>query len=108
VPAGIARFNSNQTRLGPESNSFISQVTVTVGDGVSSHGDFDSIEAAIAYLPSTGGEVSLLPGLHQANERPAAQRGERGRLVIQSAIAAAYGQEWQGLWQEVDECQKRY
>ncbi len=41
--------------------------TVTVGDGVSSHGDFDSIEAAIAYLPSTGGEVCLLPGLYQAN-----------------------------------------
>jgi Family of unknown function (DUF6519) len=41
--------------------------TVTVGDGVSSHGDFDSIEEAVAHLPEPGGEVCLLPGLHQAN-----------------------------------------
>ena len=43
--------------------------TVTVGDGVSSHGDFDAIEEAIEYLPSSGGEICLLPGLHEANVR---------------------------------------
>ncbi|HEV8486162.1 MAG TPA: right-handed parallel beta-helix repeat-containing protein, partial [Blastocatellia bacterium] len=41
--------------------------TVTVGDGVSSRGDFDSIEEAIAHLPDPGGEVCLLPGLHETN-----------------------------------------
>jgi uncharacterized protein DUF6519 len=41
--------------------------TVTVGDGVSSRGDFDSIEDAIAHLPEPGGEVCLLPGLHETN-----------------------------------------
>jgi hypothetical protein len=39
----------------------------TVGDGRSSHGDFDSIGEALRHLPDTGGEVCLLPGLHQAN-----------------------------------------
>ena len=41
--------------------------TVTVGDGVSSRGDFDSIEEAISHLPEQGGEVCLLPGLHETN-----------------------------------------
>ncbi|HEX5732126.1 MAG TPA: DUF6519 domain-containing protein [Blastocatellia bacterium] len=41
--------------------------TVTVGDGVSSRGDFDSIEEAIAHLPEPGGEICLLPGLHETN-----------------------------------------
>jgi len=39
----------------------------TVGDGVSSRGDFGSIEQALRHLPVTGGELCLLPGLHQAN-----------------------------------------
>jgi Family of unknown function (DUF6519) len=41
--------------------------TVTVGDGVNSRGDFDSIEQAIAALPDAGGEICLLPGIHQTN-----------------------------------------
>lgn len=41
--------------------------TVTVGDGRSTHGDEDSIEAAIERLPATGGRICLLPGLHEAN-----------------------------------------
>jgi hypothetical protein len=41
--------------------------TFLVGDGVTSHGDFDSIEEALDHLPSTGGEICLLPGTnHQA------------------------------------------
>ncbi len=39
----------------------------TVGDGVRSHGDFDSIEEALRQLPAVGGEICLLPGLHQTN-----------------------------------------
>jgi hypothetical protein len=39
----------------------------TVGDGTSSHGDYDSIEEAISRLPSWGGEICLLPGVHHAN-----------------------------------------
>ncbi|MEO7232692.1 MAG: DUF6519 domain-containing protein [Polaromonas sp.] len=38
-----------------------------VGDGRTSHGDFDSIEEALQHLPANGGEICLLPGLHQTN-----------------------------------------
>lgn len=41
--------------------------TYVVGDGESSHGDFDSIEEALTHLPASGGQICLLPGLHQAN-----------------------------------------
>lgn len=41
--------------------------TVIVGDGVSSHGDFDSIEEALEALPDSGGEICLAPGQHRAN-----------------------------------------
>jgi hypothetical protein len=39
----------------------------TVGDGRSSHGDFNRIEEALAHLPPEGGEICLLPGVHKAN-----------------------------------------
>jgi hypothetical protein len=48
--------------------------TVTVGDGVSSHGLFDAIEEAVDHLPAEGGEVCLLPGLHEANVRIVGRR----------------------------------
>jgi hypothetical protein len=41
--------------------------TFTVGDGGTTHGDFDSIEEALRHLPVSGGEICLLPGLHQTN-----------------------------------------
>ncbi|ASC73038.1 uncharacterized protein XM38_040000 [Halomicronema hongdechloris C2206] len=41
--------------------------TFTVGDGRSSHGDFDAIEEALRHLPASGGEICLLPGLHETN-----------------------------------------
>jgi len=41
--------------------------TFNVGDGRNSHGDFDSIEEALRQLPASGGEICLLPGLHQTN-----------------------------------------
>ena len=41
--------------------------TFLIGDGVSSFGDFNSLEEAAAHLPPAGGELCLLPGLHRAN-----------------------------------------
>jgi hypothetical protein len=41
--------------------------TFSVGDGKTSHGDFDSIEEALRHLPKSGGKICLLPGLHEAN-----------------------------------------
>jgi hypothetical protein len=38
-----------------------------VGDGKSTHGDFNSIEEALSHLPSSGGEICLLPGIHETN-----------------------------------------
>lgn len=38
-----------------------------VGDGVSSFGDFNSLEEAASHLPASGGELCLLPGTHYAN-----------------------------------------
>ncbi len=46
-----------------------------VGDGVNSHGDFDSIEEAVSRLPEEGGEICLLPGLHQTNTLIENRRG---------------------------------
>jgi hypothetical protein len=41
--------------------------TYRVGDGVESHGDFTSIQAAIDHLPPRGGEVCVLPGTYTEN-----------------------------------------
>ncbi|MCF6407768.1 right-handed parallel beta-helix repeat-containing protein [Chitinophaga filiformis] len=41
--------------------------TFTVGDGIRSHGDFDSIEEALQNLPAAGGKICVLPGIHNAN-----------------------------------------
>jgi len=43
--------------------------TFTVGDGLQSHGDFTSIQAAIDALPARGGEVCVLPGTYRENVR---------------------------------------
>lgn len=48
--------------------------TFNVGDGRSSHGDFDSIEEAIQNLPKSGGEICLLPGVHATNAVIAGRR----------------------------------
>lgn len=39
----------------------------TVGDGLHSHGDFDSIQAAINQLPGSGGRICVLPGEYHEN-----------------------------------------
>ena len=41
--------------------------TYFVGDGVHTHGDFNSIEEAIKHLPPQGGRICVLPGEHTAN-----------------------------------------
>ncbi len=43
--------------------------TFLIGDGISSFGDFNSLEQAAAHLPAAGGELCLLPGVHRANLR---------------------------------------
>jgi hypothetical protein len=37
-------------------------VNFTVGDGITSFGDFTSIQAAVTALPSQGGKITILPG----------------------------------------------
>ena len=39
----------------------------TVGDGVMSHGQFNSIAQALRHLPERGGKICLLPGVHHTN-----------------------------------------
>ena len=41
--------------------------SLRVGDGISTFGDFDSLEEAVRHLPETGGEICLLPGIHRTN-----------------------------------------
>jgi hypothetical protein len=41
--------------------------TVTVGDGVSSWGDVSTIAAALARLPTSGGEICIGPGTYAEN-----------------------------------------
>lgn len=43
--------------------------TFLIGNGISSFGDFNSLEEAAMHLPAAGGELCLLPGLHRANLR---------------------------------------
>ncbi|MGH7646873.1 MAG: hypothetical protein ACREND_02065, partial [Gemmatimonadaceae bacterium] len=62
--------------------------TVRVGDGVQSHGDFTTIQAAIDSLPAAGGKVCVLPGLYTENVIISSRRdivvsgcGPRSRVV---------------------------
>jgi hypothetical protein len=41
--------------------------TFTVGDGISSKGDFQSIQQAVDNLPAEGGKICVLAGIHEAN-----------------------------------------
>ena len=41
--------------------------TYRVGDGLRSHGEFDSIQEAVDALPASGGQVCVLPGLYEEN-----------------------------------------
>jgi hypothetical protein len=48
--------------------------TYTVGDGIRSRGDYNSIEEAINNLPGNGGKICVLPGEHVANVTIAERR----------------------------------
>ncbi|MDJ0889918.1 MAG: PASTA domain-containing protein [Gammaproteobacteria bacterium] len=67
--------------------------TYTVGDGIRTHGVFNSLQQAIDHLPEEGGEICLLPGLHRAN---AEIRGRRDIRVkgcdIQTRVVPLPGQ----------------
>ncbi|MCU0912873.1 MAG: hypothetical protein MUE98_16640, partial [Rhodobacteraceae bacterium] len=41
--------------------------TYLVGNGVTTFGDFNSLEEAVEHLPAEGGQICLLPGIHMAN-----------------------------------------
>jgi hypothetical protein len=43
--------------------------TFIVGNGVTSHGHFDSIQTAVEHLPAEGGKICLLPGVYHENVR---------------------------------------
>jgi|APLak6261663543_1056040.scaffolds.fasta_scaffold00138_7 hypothetical protein len=65
-----------------------------VGDGMHSHGDFDSIQEAINHLPAEGGEICVLPGLYKENIRIFNQRnivikgcGPRSRLQATGKVS---------------------
>lgn len=67
--------------------------TVHVGDGSTSQGEINNLQAAIDMLPPEGGKVCLLPGTHVA----AARLFERQNVVIEgcgprSRIVAGEGQ----------------
>ncbi|MGH8583540.1 MAG: DUF6519 domain-containing protein [Gammaproteobacteria bacterium] len=62
--------------------------TRRVGDGIQSHGEFISIQAAIDSLPAAGGQICVLPGTYTENVRITNRRdvilsgcGKRSRLV---------------------------
>jgi len=41
--------------------------TYKVGDGMHSFGDFTSIQEAVDHLPTSGGEICVLPGIYREN-----------------------------------------
>jgi hypothetical protein len=41
--------------------------SLTVGDGVSTFGDFDDLADAVRHLPDSGGDICLMPGMHRTN-----------------------------------------
>lgn len=62
--------------------------TRRVGDGIQSHGELTSIQAAIDSLPAAGGQIRVLPGTYTENVRITNRRdvilsgcGKRSRLA---------------------------
>ena len=79
--------------------------TVTVGDGSSSHGLFNSIEDAIAFLPPEGGKICLLPGRHRANiKMENCQNIQIAGCGSQTIVQPRSGQENQAIFQ-IASCQ---
>jgi hypothetical protein len=51
--------------------------TYRVGDGISSHGHFTSIQAAVNALPASGGEICVMPGVYRESVEIVNRRGIR-------------------------------
>ncbi|TLD40856.1 MAG: hypothetical protein JETT_2875 [Candidatus Jettenia ecosi] len=78
VPLAILHWNANRDITAPDQiedcrhifhplTKLATCCTYKVGDGKHSHGDFNSIQEAIDQLPSTGGEICVLPGEYTEN-----------------------------------------
>ena len=68
--------------------------THSVGDGITSHGDFTKINDAIAALPQDGGRVCVLPGEYpekRADLRSPQDRDRRLRGALEDRRAARRG-----------------
>lgn len=65
-----------RTRFRPLTNQKVC-CTYLVGNGVTTYGDFNSLEEAADHLPPTGGQLCLLPGVHTANLELVARYGVR-------------------------------
>lgn len=70
--------------------------TYRVGDGIQSHGDFTSIQTAIARLPANGGQICVLPGVYRENIQIHSKRnitirgcGDRSRIFSKPATENA-------------------
>ncbi|PYV17187.1 MAG: hypothetical protein DMG07_06390 [Acidobacteria bacterium] len=70
--------------------------TYRVGDGVHSHGQFTSIQAAINALPASGGEICVLPGVYTEAVEILKRRsirlhgcGARSRIVAPAPVGNA-------------------
>ena len=71
--------------------------TFRVGDGMSSHGDFTTIQAAVNALPAAGGEVCVLPGEYRESVLISRRRditikgcGPRTRVIAPSGAAPVF------------------
>lgn len=69
----------------------------TVGDGMVSFGDFDTIQAAVNALPATGGEICVLTGQYEENVTISGKDnvtikgcGERTRVVTTTGTAPVF------------------
>ncbi len=70
--------------------------TYRVGDGMRSHGDFNSIQKAIESLPASGGEICVLPGVYAENITISARQnitisgcGDRTRIISAQSLDLA-------------------
>lgn len=102
VPLAILDWNGSRRISAPEEIDDCRRIfhpvtkistccTYRVGDGLQSHGDFDSIQEAVDNLPAAGGEICVLPGEYTENilidnraNITIRGCGERSRIVSQS------------------------
>lgn len=65
-----------RTRFRPLTNQKVC-CTYLVGNGITTFGDFNSLEEAAEHLPPAGGQLCLLPGVHAANLELVGRSGVR-------------------------------